>query len=221
MPREKSPLPDEDIHVVAAVLAGRTERFEELVVKYGPSLYNFGVRMCGHPADAQDLVQDTFLNIFKHLSAFRFEARFKNWMFRIAARVCLRQKRRAKQGLEPTLSLESFLPRNGEDPPTEVPDWAALPLEKVLDKEIGALVQQAILDLPKKYRLVLVLRDIEGFSTEETATILALTAANVKVRLHRARRKLKARLEENCVFEKDERNVLVCLPVADGRPTCR
>jgi len=171
--------------VVAAVLAGRAERFEELVVKHGPSLYNFGVRMCGHTEDAQDLVQETFLNIYKHLSAFRFEARFKNWMFRIASRVCLKQKRRA--GPEPSLSLDQFLPQNGEDPPTQMPDWAALPLDDVLDKEMSAMVQQAILDLPKKYRLVLVLRDIEGFSTEETARILALTAANVKVRLHRAR----------------------------------
>jgi len=181
--------------LVAAVLAGRTERFEELVVKYGPSLYNFGVRMCGHPADAQDLVQDTFLNIYRHLSTFRFEAHFKNWMFRIAARVCLKQKRRAGPGPEPALSLDQFLPQNGEDPPTEVPDWAALPLEEVLDKEMSALVQQAILDLPQKYRLVLVLRDIEGFSTEETAKILALTAANVKVRLHRARLFIRDKLK--------------------------
>lgn len=193
MPPGKSPAPDEDREAVAAVLAGRAERFEDLVVKYGPSLYNFGVRMCGHPADAQDLVQDTFLNIYKHLRSFRFEARFKNWMFRIAARVCLRQKRRA--GPEPTLSLDQFLPQNGEDPPTEVPNWAAQPLDEVLDKEMSAQVQQAILDLPKKYRLVLVLRDIEGFSTEETAKILALTAANVKVRLHRARLFIRDKLK--------------------------
>jgi RNA polymerase sigma-70 factor (ECF subfamily) len=195
MPPEQSHPPDDDRALIEVVKSGRTERFEDLVVKYGPSLYNFGVRMCGHPQDAEDLVQDTFLNIYTYLNDFRFETHFKNWMFRIAARVCLKQRRHSTFAPQKTLSLEQFLPKEGEDPPTRTPDWASLPIQDVLDREMTGRVQQAILDLPKKYRLVLVLRDIEGFSTEETGKILAITPANVKVRLHRARLFIRDKLK--------------------------
>jgi RNA polymerase sigma-70 factor (ECF subfamily) len=83
--------------------------------------------------------------------------------------------------------LDSFLPADESAVTLEMPRWALQPLEQVLDEELKGVIKQALMDLPKKYRLVVVLRDLEGFSTQETAEILSLTPTNVKVRLHRAR----------------------------------
>ena len=93
------------------------------------------------------------------------------------------------------LSLDEFIPNNETEPPEQAPEWALMPLDKLLNEELSAAINQGILSLPKKYRMVAVLRDIEGFSTAETAQILNLSAANVKVRLHRARLYLRDKLK--------------------------
>ncbi len=158
-------------------------------------VYNFGMRMCGEPRDSEDLVQETFLNVYRYLEGFRYETKFRNWMFRIATTVCLKKKRRPKHAPERELSLEEFMPQEGEELPEAPPDWARAPLEQVLNGELARHIQQAIIDLPKKYRMVVALREMEGFSTEETAQILGISATNVKVRLHRARLFLREQLK--------------------------
>jgi RNA polymerase sigma-70 factor (ECF subfamily) len=157
--------------------------------------------MCGQASDAEDVVQDTFLNVLKYIKDFRYETKFKNWLYRIAASVCIKKRRRSKFAPERELSLEEFLP--GEELPAgqEPPLWTALPLEQLLNEELGQVLKQAILSLPDKYRMVLVLRDIEEFSTEEAAQILRLTPANIKVRLHRARLFVRDQLK---AYFKDE-----------------
>ena len=186
---------DDDYELIRAINAGQSERFEDLVRKYQQMVYNFGMRMCGEPRDSEDLVQETFLNVFRYLEGFRYETKFKNWMFRIATTACLKQKRRPKHAPERELSLEAFMPQEGDELPDEPPDWARAPLDHVLDQELGRHIQKAIIDLPKKYRMVVALREMEGFSTEETAQILGISATNVKVRLHRARLFLREQLK--------------------------
>ena len=191
----KSQVRDEDFELVQAINSGRSELFQRLVTKYQQKLYNFGMRMCGDAHDAEDLVQETFLNVFRYLEGFRYETRFKNWMFRVATTTCLKAKRRSKHAPDRELSLEEFLPGEGEDLPDQAPAWAQRPLEQLLNEELANHIKQAILDLPKKYRMVVVLRDQEGFSTEETAQILEISVANAKVRLHRARLFLREKLK--------------------------
>ena len=186
---------DDDCELIRAINAGQSERFEELVRKYQQMVYNFGMRMCGEPRDSEDLVQETFLNVYRYLEGFRYETKFRNWMFRIATTVCLKKKRRPKHAPERELSLEEFMPQEGEELPEAPPDWARAPLDQVLDQELGRHIQKAIIDLPKKYRMVVALREMEGFSTEETAQILGISATNVKVRLHRARLFLREQLK--------------------------
>lgn len=178
---------DNDTQLVKSIQTGRQELFEELVQRYQRALYNYGVKLCGPSADAEDLVQDTFLNVFKYLKNFRHETKFKNWLYRIATSVCIKKRRRSKFAPERELSLDEFIPKDEAGVEHEVPHWAALPLEQLLNEELGHNMKKGILALPEKYRLVLVLRDVEGFSTEESAHILNLTPSNVKVRLHRAR----------------------------------
>lgn len=189
-------LNDPDRELVSAINTDRPELFRELVKRYEKRLYDFGVRICGNATDAEDLIQDTFLNVYRYLKNFRHETKLKNWLYRIAASVCIKKKRKSKYAPEKELSLEEFLPRETEDTPSQTPDWATQPLESILNGELSAKIQEAILSLPPKLRLVIILRDVEGFSTEEAGKILGLSAANVKVRLHRARLFVRKNLME-------------------------
>jgi RNA polymerase sigma-70 factor (ECF subfamily) len=186
---------DDDTELVRSINAGQTQRFQELVKRYEQKLYNFGRRMCRNESDAEDLVQETFLNVFRSLKDFRYETRFKNWLYRVTANTCLKKRRRSKYAPEPEESLEDLERREENQAAGQVPEWARMPLDQLLNEELLGALNQAIWSLPEKYRVILILRDIEEFSTEETAQILNLTVANVKVRLHRARLYLRDRLK--------------------------
>ena len=194
-PSEKPKNDAKDAELIRAINAGREDLFYELVKRYEKSLYNFGMRMCDNPSDAEDMVQDTFLNVFKYLSGFRYETKFKNWLYRVATSACLKKKRRSKFAPDRELSLDEFLPADESAVSVNLPRWASQPLDQLLDEELGEVIRKALLDLPKKYRLVAVLRDVEGFNTQETAEILDLTPTNIKVRLHRARLFLREALK--------------------------
>ncbi|MEE4113727.1 MAG: RNA polymerase sigma factor [Desulfobacteraceae bacterium] len=186
-PSEKTKNDDKDEALVRAINRGRQDLFYELVNRYEKSLYNFGLRMCDNPSDAEDMVQDTFLNVLKYLKGFRYETKFRNWLYRVATSACLKKKRRSKYAPDRELSLDEFLPADESAVSMDLPRWASQPLDHVLDGELAGVIRQSLLNLPEKYRLVVVLRDVEGFTTQETAEILDLTATNIKVRLHRAR----------------------------------
>jgi RNA polymerase sigma-70 factor (ECF subfamily) len=194
-PSEKPKNDDKDSELIRAINAGRQDLFYELVKRYEKSLYNFGLRMCDNPSDAEDMVQDTFLNVFKYLDGFRYETKFKNWLYRVATSACLKKKRRSKFAPDRELSLDEFLPADESAVSADLPRWASQPLNQVLDEELGGVITQALIELPEKYRLVIVLRDVEGFSTQEAAEILGLSATNIKVRLHRARLFLREALK--------------------------
>ena len=186
---------DKDFELIQAINSGQFDRFPELVKRYEQKLYNFGLRMCRDAADAEDTVQETFLNVFRYLKDFRYETKFKNWLYRVAASTCIKKRRKSKFAPERELSLDEFYPQDETEVPDQVPKWALMPLDKLLNDELLDKINAAIFTLPEKYRLVIVLRDIEGFSTAETAQILNLTDANVKVRLHRARLFLRDKLK--------------------------
>ena len=193
---------DNDFDLIQAINSGQTEKFNDLVKRYEQKLYNFSLRMCRNPSDAEDMIQDTFLNVFKYLKQFRHETRFKNWLYKVAASTCIKKRRKSKFAPDKELSLDEFLPNDKAEKPDHVPRWAMLPLDKLLNEELSSVINKSILGLPEKYRVVIVLRDIEGFSTAETAQILNLSPSNVKVRLHRARLYLRDKLEG--YFENDQ-----------------
>jgi RNA polymerase sigma-70 factor (ECF subfamily) len=193
---------DEDFDLIQRINSGQVDQFHDLVKRYEQKLYNFSLRMCRDHSDAEDMVQDTFLNVFKYLKDFRYESKFKNWLYKVAASTCIKKRRKSKFAPEKELSLEEFRPSDEADAPEEIPQWAQMPLDKLLNAELAGAVHQGILAIPKKYRMVIVLRDIEGFSTAETAQILNLSPTNVKVRLHRARLFLRDKLKG--YFENDQ-----------------
>ena len=186
---------DKDFELIRAINSGRFDRFPDLVKRYEQKLYNFSLRMCRDAADAEDTVQETFLNVFRYLKDFRYETKFKNWLYRVAASTCIKKRRKSKFAPQRELSLDEFLPKDETEVPDRVPRWALMPLDKLLNDELLDKIDEAIFTLPEKYRPVIVLRDIEDFSTAETAQILNLSDANVKVRLHRARLFLRDKLK--------------------------
>ena len=192
---------DNDFDLIQAINSGQTEKFHDLVKRYEHKLYNFSLRMCRNTSDAEDMIQDTFLNVFKYLKNFRYETKFKNWLYKVAASTCIKKRRKSKFAPDKELSLDEFLPNDEAEKPDHVPQWAMLPLDKLLNEELSGVINETILTLPKKYRVVIVLRDIEGFSTAETAQILNLSPSNVKVRLHRARLYVRDKLKG--YFEND------------------
>jgi RNA polymerase sigma-70 factor (ECF subfamily) len=186
---------DNDTALIESIQAGSEAGYNELLRRYEKSLYNFGLRMCRNEGDAEDMVQETFLNIVRYVNRFRFETKFKNWLYRIAASVCIKKRRRSKFAPGRELSLDEIVPQEAVLAASRIPEWAAVPLSQLLNEELGRVIRDAIHALPAHYRLVVNLRDIEGFSTEETAQILDISEANVKVRLHRARHFMRQRLQ--------------------------
>jgi len=193
---------DEDFDLIQSINAGQVDKFHDLVKRYEQKLYNFSLRMCRDHSDAEDMVQDTFLNVFRYLKNFRYETKFKNWLYKVAASTCIKKRRKSKFAPEKELSLDEFRSSDEAETPDQVPEWALMPLDKLLNEELAGAINRGILSIPKKYRMVIVLRDIEGFSTVETAQILNLSPANVKVRLHRARLFLRDKLKG--YFENDQ-----------------
>ena len=176
-----------DHHLIAEFKAGSMEAMEKIVGRYEDRIFTFGLKMCGHLQDAEDIAQETFLNAFRYLKDFREETKLKNWLFMIATRACIRKRRKKKCEPDYEISLDSFVHEDGSDGKYEIPDWSDDPSDNVMRAELKKIIDAAIQTLPHKYRLVFNLRDIEGFSTKETAEILEISTQSVKTRLHRAR----------------------------------
>jgi RNA polymerase sigma-70 factor (ECF subfamily) len=171
--------------------------FDRLYRDHVDRIYRFAQRLCGQADDAKDLVQDTFLNAYRGLKHFRGEAQLSTWLYTIAARACIRMRRKRKGEPERELSLDEFIPTSDGEFRLQIPTEGLTPEEALANKELRRALQEAIQKLPKKYRLVLVLRDMEGLSAKEVGSIMGLNERAVKSRLHRARlfvrRELSAR----------------------------
>jgi len=186
-----------DRSLAEALMAGDPDAFEPFVERYAPLILNFGRRMCGQRDDAEEVVQETLLKAYQSIRDLREPAALKSWVYRVAANACLKMRRKGKFEPEREMSLDELLPRpNADGSPPEIPDWSDLPLEQALRAELREKIESAILRLPKEFRIVVVLRDQEGFSTRETSEILGIGEPLVKVRLHRARLALRRDLEQ-------------------------
>lgn len=182
--------------LVGRLRAGEDAAYEELVRGYGPRLMAVLRRFLKNDEDCQDALQDAFLSAFKAVERFQGESALGTWLHRIAVN-CALMKLRSRQR-RPERPIEDFLPRFLEDGHRENvgQSWAVTTDTAVADRETRELVRQSIDQLPESYRTILLLRDIEGRSTEETAEMLELTSANVKTRLHRARQALRELLDQ-------------------------
>ncbi len=187
---------DTDRLLAESLIAGRPLAFESFVDRFAPLILNFGRRMCGQRHDAEEVLQETLLKAYVSLKDLREPGALRAWVYRVAANACLKMRRRARAAPERAISLDEVLPRPGEEGrPPEIPDWSDVPLDRLLQGEMRQALERAVLDLPKDFRVVLLLRDQEGFSTRETASILGISETLAKVRLHRARLVLRKAME--------------------------
>ncbi len=161
--------------------------FDKLYRDHVDLIYRFAHRLCGEPEAAKDLVQDTFLNAYRGFERFRGDAQISTWLYAIASRACLRMRRRRKGAPDRELSLEEFIPTSDGEFRLQIPIDGLSPEEALQNKELRHALDAAIDQLPKKYKMVLVLRDMEGLSAKEVGTIMGLNERAVKSRLHRAR----------------------------------
>ena len=161
--------------------------FDRLYREHVDRMYRFAQRLCGSPDDAKDLVQETFLSAYRGLKDFRGDSSVSTWLYTIAAHACQRMRRKRKGEPEYELSLDALIPTSDGDMPLQVPGHDLSPEERLEHKELRRSLLAAVQKLPKKYRMVLVLRDMEGLSAKETGAVMGLTERAVKSRLHRAR----------------------------------
>ena len=176
--------------------AGDEPAFEALVIRYQARVFRLARRLTGEDGDAQDALQDAFLQVHRHLPSFRGEARFSTWLYRIATNAALMLRRaRARR---PAESLEEFLPRfDGEGRHAATPAELRAPcrVEETLDRQLLAERARAGIDLlPDLYREAFVLRDLEELPTAEVAAVLGCEPAAVRQRVHRARLLLRGYL---------------------------
>ena len=173
------------------------DEFDRLYRDHVDLIYRYAHRLCGETELAKDLVQETFLNAYKGLKDFRGEAKVSTWLYTIASRACLRLRRRRKGEPDHELSLDEFVPTSEGEFRLQIPVEGLSPEEALQNKELRQALDQAIDKLPQKYRMALVLCDMEGLSAKEVGTIMDVNERAVKSRLHRARlfvrRELSAR----------------------------
>jgi RNA polymerase sigma-70 factor (ECF subfamily) len=166
---------------------GDLGRFEGLVEEYGDRMYSIALRITGSPEEAEDVTQDALLAAYQHRERFRGEASVASWLYRIVVNAALQRVRRRR----PVAYLED----SGIDR-FRVVDWSDDLARRLASDELREMIEHGIGLLPEDVRVVLVLRDVEQFSTAEAADILELTQAALKSRLHRARVLLRQYLSD-------------------------
>ncbi|HKB99223.1 MAG TPA: sigma-70 family RNA polymerase sigma factor, partial [Terriglobales bacterium] len=168
--------------------------FEELVSRYERKIFRLTMNITRNREDAEDAMQDAFMKSYSHLNQFQESSRFYTWLVRIAANEALMRlrKRRPNQ-----VSLDE--PIEGEDDfiPQQIQDWGPSPEQRYAQTEMRDILRSVIEELPPDFRVVFVLRDVEGLSTEETAETVGISEAAVKSRLLRGRLKLRQKLDRH------------------------
>ena len=192
---------EEEAKIIRAVVDGNTNAFEDLVLEYQKQVYHIALKMTGNEEDAFDLSQETFLKAYRALPTFRGEAGFGSWLYRMEANLCidfLRRKKRRGEGQIISLDTEEEDRR-----PPELPDLRYEPQSALEKKELREKVRSGLQRLPHEQRLILVLRDVEGFSYQEIADALKMEVGTVKSRIYRARAHLARLLTEDGNFLKE------------------
>jgi RNA polymerase sigma-70 factor (ECF subfamily) len=190
--------PDESL--VTRAKSGDREAFEALVRRHHRRIYRTLFGITSSHEDAEDLTQATFMKAFQHLGSFQGAARWSTWLTRIAINEGLQRAR----GRKPVESLDEGGPDDDEEfRPRQVRDWTDTPEQSVSRDEVRALVEKELMQLPEKYRTVVMLRDLEGLSTDDTAQAMGLGIAVVKTRLLRARLMLRERLAPHFTVKRE------------------
>ena len=201
-------MPDPDIELVDRIRAGDYAAFEELVSKFERKVYALALKLTGNTADAEEISQEVFLTIYQKLDSFRGESALSSWIYRVTANAAfmkLRDRRKRK-----TVSYEEqATSAAADDDMPEVTatfpqsDWSAQADEQLEQGELGEQLKDAIATLPDKFKLIFLLKDVQGLSNEEIGEIVNMSVPAVKSRLHRARLFLREKLQKHIEVNPD------------------
>jgi RNA polymerase sigma factor, sigma-70 family len=169
-----------DAEIIARILKGEKELYEKLMRKYDQRLFRISMSIINDEAEARDIMQNTYLKAYLKLDTLQNRSNFSTWIIKILVNESLlRKKRKLKQQ---------------KNIVNELSDELETPLKQLLDKELKAILEQAIASLPEKYKLVFVMREIEEISTHDVMEVLNISESNVKIRLSRAKEMLREKI---------------------------
>ncbi|GBD39360.1 ECF RNA polymerase sigma factor SigE [bacterium HR37] len=181
----------------------KTGAVERFLKEIQSTVLAFGIKVCGgHMEDAKDTMQEVLIQFFRGARRLRFKdpKALTVWLYKVAKNACLMSRRRGKYEPGELLSINGGL-REGDganiSKQMDLPDWSGVPDRILFEKEKKQIVQRALLELPLDYRLILVLRDMEGLSTREVSEVMGISESNAKVKLHRARLYLRDKLSKH------------------------
>jgi RNA polymerase sigma-70 factor (ECF subfamily) len=197
---------DDEAALVAGTRSGDVSCFETLVKRYDRRIYRLANTIAMNESDAEEITQDAFFRAYEHIEDFKGESRFYTWLVRITINEALMKLRKRRSGHvsldEPIASEDGFVSR-------DIEDWGATPEEEYSQNELGEILSEVISELHSPLRVVFQLRDVEGLSTEQTASILGISLSAAKSRLLRARLILRQKL--NRFMRKDGHSSLAIL----------
>ena len=172
--------------------AGCSFSYEELITRYETKVHNLAMRLTRNAEDAEEVLQDVFVTVYRKIDGFEGKAKFSSWLYRITVNAAFMKLRKRKQ--DQSVSLDDMLPHLQNKAITQRNAFGAQSDSLALNNEIRGSLEGAIQKLPDDYRAVFVLRDIDGLSNKEVGEILNLSIPAVKSRLHRSRLMLRKRL---------------------------
>jgi RNA polymerase sigma-70 factor, ECF subfamily len=181
-----------DVALVERVRAGEIAAYDELVHKYERQIFRIAQHITQNREDAEDVMQDAFVKAFEKLDQFQGNSKFYTWLVRIAVNESLMRLRKRRTGK--MVSMDDEILTEEGSVPRDFADWAPDPEQNYNQAELADILRKTIQGLPPGFRVVFVLRDVDGLSTEETAQTLGLSIPAVKSRLLRARLQLRERL---------------------------
>jgi RNA polymerase sigma factor (sigma-70 family) len=179
-----------DFEIIQRINEGDTKLYEILIRRYNASLYKVGRAYRYNHQDTEDLMQDTYINAFYNLSKFEHRATFKTWITRIMLNAC--HRRNAKMSFKNEIASE----HSSDEKEIPMFQQSVDAEKKVMNKELGHVLETALHQIPEEYRLVFTLRELNGLSVAETTEVLNITESNVKVRLNRAKKMLRSNIEK-------------------------
>jgi RNA polymerase sigma-70 factor (ECF subfamily) len=189
--------------------------FDHIFEEFERPIYDYLLHLIQNQADAEDLAQETFIRVHDKLETFRGEARLSTWIYRIATNISTDYFRSSAHRQAKANPLLEEVDLDREFANLSAPSVA----QQVAQSDMSDCMQKFVQHLPYSYRTVIVLHDLQGLKAQEIADILECPLETVKIRLHRARVKLRASLHAGCDLDHDERNVMVCEPNEVGKAT--
>jgi RNA polymerase sigma-70 factor, ECF subfamily len=189
-----------DRQLIARLRAGDDTAVQDLADQYGPRIYQLALRHMKNREDAEEVAQDVLMKVYRKVGAFRGDAALSSWIYRITFNTAMsrlrtsRLLRAADQERERALAVDAATPGSQPRVPRQPADWSRMPDEALLRLQLREAVTEAIQELPEIYRAPVMLRDIQGLTTEEASTRLRVKDQTLKSRLHRGRLMLRERL---------------------------